>query len=266
MTDNPGEFTVNIADIVVKLIYPPGMVSKAFLERYDAFQASQLPQFTVTIQYGEVERPQSGIILAGDQPRREIRITAPDWRGEVDWGERAGWFVAPPTAGQAAFEMIGRVFTACLAFQSGGFMLHGAGILYQDAAYCFIGPSGSGKTTIARLSPGCQVLNDDLVLCIPSDHTWYIHSTPFSNPTQTLPVPGKGRLKAIYTLRKSQETKVEQRKPAYGLAELLANIPVMTGHPQIAQELANRCLKLITIIPVLELKFHRKSSIWNIIR
>src|SRR5207247_1225576 len=59
-----------------------------------------------------------------------------------------------------------RILTASHILESGGFLLHASGVVRAGRAYVFFGPSGSGKTTVTHLSPGDQVLSDDLTLVV----------------------------------------------------------------------------------------------------
>jgi len=160
-----------------------------------------------------------------------------------------------------------RVVCAVQVFQAGGFLFHAAGILRDGRAYVFFGPSGIGKTTISQISGEGTVLNDDLILLLPDEEHWYVHSTPYSNATQIAPLAGQfAPLGGMYRLVQDQEVFLENSTPGHTLAEIIANIPVISTDPARSTELITRCQKLLASTPVFRLHFRKDNSFWQVVK
>lgn len=157
-----------------------------------------------------------------------------------------------------------RVIYALQAFHSGGLLFHGAGIVRAGSALLFFGHSGSGKTTVARLSPNDRILNDDLVLIMPTAHGWTVHATPFWNPTQVgPPAPGYAHLAALLRLVQAKDVLLDPMRPAQALAEVISCVPVMAVDESLTYELLQRTLRLLEHVPAYRLHFLPDASFWS---
>ena len=125
-------------------------------------------------------------------------------------------------------EYIIRIASAIWFFEKGGVLFHGAAMVRNGQAYLFTGHSGAGKTTVCRVTKDAQILNDDLVALKKSPEGWEVWATPFTNPTQNEPNPGKGLLKNILKLHQAKEHRIEHQEPAIALADLITHIPVVS--------------------------------------
>ncbi len=163
-----------------------------------------------------------------------------------------------------------RVAAALLAFEAGGLLFHGAGVLTHPSGsqkgptvQLFFGPSGSGKTTTAGFAPPGQVLNDDLVVLLPDSR---VYATPFTNPSQVRPNPLCGVLGGLYRLVKDDVVFAQPLRPALALAVLLGCVPVISADPQRAAALVGRVETLLQSVPVYDLHFRRDPSFWAALR
>lgn len=77
-----------------------------------------------------------------------------------------------------------KLLISLLTVKKGGIPLHCSAVSHKKiGGILFTGRSGAGKTTSAELmSRSCTVFNDEFNTLIPRNNTWYIHSTPFTNP------------------------------------------------------------------------------------
>jgi len=170
-----------------------------------------------------------------------------------------------PDAGFQYIELFFRVVTAIRIFSLGGLMLHAAGIVRDQLGYIFTGYSGAGKTTVCRLSDGCKVLNDDMVILCPEESGWQISATPFTNPTQVRPGSGSAPLYQILFLRQDKNHHLEDIPNSNAVAELLTHIPVISHSPQHTSLLVGRCVDIIRKMPAKELHFLPDNGFWKLL-
>jgi hypothetical protein len=132
----------------------------------------------------------------------------------------------------------------------------------------FFGHSGSGKTTVARLSSDAVVLNDDLLLLMPSEHRqgWTVYSTPFWNPTQVSPAGSlSAPLADMFRLVQDQTVYQEEMEPGQALAELVTSVPVIPADPTRLVSLLERGNRLVSSVPIFKLHFLPDASFWDVI-
>jgi hypothetical protein len=173
-----------------------------------------------------------------------------------------------------------RVVYALLAFQAGGFLFHGAGIIHHQKGYLFFGHSGAGKTTVSRLSSGDQIINDDLVILMPPEYSpgleneqpggekstnWSIHSTPFWNPSQVKPSQLSCDLAAMFHLVKDKEVFLEPLRKAQAFAELVAGVRIIPLDVHQGINVLDRIERLQKQVPVYNLHFLPNASFWKLI-
>lgn len=170
-----------------------------------------------------------------------------------------------PNVGFQYIELFFRVVTAIRIFSLGGLMIHAAGIVRDQHGYIFTGYSGAGKTTVCRLSEGCTVLNDDMVILNPTESGWKISATPFTNPTQVLPGAGNAPLHQILFLKQDQNHHLEDVPNSKAVAELLTHVPVISHSPQLTSSLVSRCMDIIQKTEVKELYFLPDKGFWDLL-
>lgn len=197
-----------------------------------------------------------------DFPGGGLRWEAPGCRGELAPGGREGALTLSPDRPLEACDHFLRLACALLAEAQGGLLFHAAGVVRQGRAYLFYGPSGSGKTTVARLSAGCRVLNDDLLILLPAGAGWEAHATPFWNPSQVPPTPGSAPVRGLYRLVQDRTVYLERAGHGLALAELLACVPVLPLDPARAPALLDRCRRLLESLPAWRLHFLPEPSFW----
>lgn len=69
--------------------------------------------------------------------------------------------------------------TLCYEHQIKSCFIHGCGLIHKHRPFLFVGPHGSGKTALGRLSKGC-VMHDDQMLLKVSEDRIYINSPPLA--------------------------------------------------------------------------------------
>lgn len=148
----------------------------------------------------------------------------------------------------------------------GGMMFHAAGIAVSDqAGYVFFGPSGSGKTTMCGLSsPRFRVLCDEVIAIRMLDAEVRLYGTPFNGAwgdSLAEDVP----LKEMFYLRQAPHfRRVPLREPA-ALHVLLESAVVYHQSTEYLSQLLDALLTLMHRVPVTQLEFLPKESVWETI-
>jgi hypothetical protein len=159
-----------------------------------------------------------------------------------------------------------RLIYGLLAVRADGLLFHSAGIVRHGHAFLFFGHSGSGKTTVSRLSSGDTVLNDDLVLLLPGEHTWTVHATPFWNMTQVgPPLPGSAPLGAMLRLVQARHVAVEAISQAHALAEVLSCVPGLVSDTTSSKRMLAIGMRLLQTAHVWRLHFLPDASFWSVV-
>jgi len=233
-----------------------------FIQFYDGFIVNRAADFSVEIEVRPGNELRIGeVIFDGDI----ILLTAKGYEGRIELSNYSGKLNlsgADPFIGADYFL---RVAAAALAYQHGGLMVHAAGIAREKAAYLFVGKSGIGKTTVARNSPTGSVLNDDLLFLQPQENYWLVFSAPFYNQTQVKPTSNQAMLKGIYFLVQDKKVYLEEINQTSAVAELLANVPVLSQNSQMLSEIFSRCNRIVNAVHPYRLHFLPDDSFWKVV-
>ncbi|GAB4581997.1 MAG: hypothetical protein Fur0022_47490 [Anaerolineales bacterium] len=237
-------------------------------KRYARFLASRLeaiPPFCISLLPGQSTLPYPENKLPAFTEQKVI-FTPPGWEGEIDLPAQTGWMRPGSAFILEEVDYFLRVVTSLQAFRTGGLLFHAAGIVRAEKAYAFLGHSGAGKTTISRLSGEEHVMNDDLILLYPTSPGWSVYSTPFFNPKQVTPCSVfQAPLAGLYCLAKDSQVYLEKVSSGQALAEIIANIPIISANRHTTVELLTRCQTLLTEVPMYRLHFRKDASFWGVI-
>ena len=266
----PPLVSINIAGLVTSVTCQQQEIIHALERRYEGFTSVESPDFNLEIIISAEKPHPIAPQIHGAFPRawfqgQIVRLDAPGYEAQLDLASCRGQL---QLATQPAIDEVDyclRVIYALLLFEAGGFLFHGAGIVRGGEAYVFFGHSGSGKTTVARLSIGDQVLNDDLVAIIPEDGGWVVHATPFWNPTQVQPAPNRATLTAFYRLVQDKQVYLEAISEAAAQAEVLTCIPIVTTDPRRNLTILTRLAEILKVAPCYRLHFLPDASFWDVI-
>ncbi|HEY1013906.1 MAG TPA: hypothetical protein VGE07_14440 [Herpetosiphonaceae bacterium] len=255
-----------VAGIPIELRCGDGALAGLLRERYADFPAAGPPRLAATISLAGAARElptlDQGISFAGGV----ARCAAPGY---------AGWIDA--AAGEAGLDLSSRypaedcdyfvrMIYALLLFDAGGLLFHAAGLERGGRGYVFWGHSGSGKTTVARVSRGARVLNDDLVALLPVAGRWQVHATPFWNPSQVRPAgAASSPLAALCRLVQAPAVALEPMSPGQAVAEISASAPVISLDPGRLPTLLGRARRLAAEAPVWRLLFLPDDSFWPLL-
>lgn len=190
---------------------------------------------------------------------------APGIQGWVDPSQPAASLTLVSRQPQAEAEYFLRAACTLFSFENEGLLFHAAGVVQNEKAYLFFGHSGSGKSTVASFSPQGAVLNDDLVLLMPVEGTWWAYPTPFWNapaaPDPAPPAPVVG----LYRLIQDRDVFLEDLRQGVAISEMLSNAPLVSADPDRSHRLIQRCQQILAQVPAFFLHFQPNASFWQVI-
>lgn len=190
---------------------------------------------------------------------------APGFQGYVDPAAGLGSLTLRCQHPETELDYFLRVICALLAFETGGALFHAAAILRGRRGFAFFGHSGSGKSTVARLSAQDVVLNDDLVVLMPEGDAWQVHATPFWNHYDGQLPAAPAPLAGLFRLVQDREVFLERMDLAYGAAEMIASLPVVSADRARGEQLILRCQSILERVPAYRLHFIRDASFWPMV-
>ena len=107
------------------------------------------------------------------------------------------------------------------------FLLHSAGVMFENKIFIFSGESGAGKTTTAKNFISAKngiILNDDTMLIETHDSKCsYAYSVPYKSTSDLIPTNGMGEINTVFIIEKSNYTRVENLSLQNKLEFLLCN-------------------------------------------
>jgi hypothetical protein len=260
------DLTLNIGKLSVLLrLDNPGLETLLRRRYWDFLGVPKGRPLVCNITFEPVDRPLT-------KPEGALRFSAggaffehPDYQGTINVESGSAHLALRAVEPISGVETFLRIAFMLLAYQAGGMLFHGAGIRSEGKGYLFFGPSGSGKTTIARLSSPRTVLNDDLVLLLPTREGWVIQGTPFTNPSQVRPKPASAPLTCAFRLQKSTENRLEILTGGVGLAEIFACIPVLPRDSSRSKVLMGRSQDMLQSTRLYRLSFQKNATFWPLI-
>ena len=185
--------------------------------------------------------------------------------GKIRYKEFIAEYQISPARSMQEVDHIIRIASAFWVFESGGILVHGAALVRNGNGYLFTGHSGAGKSTVCKVTKDGLVLNDDLVILKESEFGWEVWATPFTNPKQNIPNPGKAKLKAIINLEQAKRHRVILENEAISLADLITHIPVVSSCPENTQNLMDQCHNILNKVKAYRLYFLPDDQFWPLI-
>ena len=260
--DRKSNLRIEIGGIAVGIHSEQVDLLKEYHHYYDPFTSMITPAIEIEFHVSGNEETwnqelvlQNGIILLN------TRAVG----GEIDCDRKKNYVTLNTNSLFETIDYLLRATFALLAFREGGLIIHAAGLKKREFGYLFMGHSGAGKSTVARFSGDALVLNDDLVMILPSELGWIVHGTPFWNPTQARPNPCSALLMGIYALVQDTGVYIEQISHGIALAELITNVPVLTQSADLSMQVMDRCDEIIQQVQPVRLHFLPDDSFWHLI-
>lgn len=262
----PPSCTVRIGPLAFEIRSTVAGVIDSLMARYPGFIVAPVCEPDMRLEVfvtGSLRPPGS----PDPQVKREgdrLLFSAPGFQADLadDGGARLELSAVIPVL---EVDFFLRLVAGILALRRDGILMHTAAVVRDGWAYLFFGHSGSGKTTASRLSAPRQVLNDDLVLLLPEDGGWAAYGTPFTNPTQVPPTPGRALLDGLYRLVQDPRVYIRPISRAVLLAELLSCVPILAIMPQETQHVVRIESDVIQKVRGGYLHFRKDPDFWDVI-
>lgn len=261
-----------IAGICVRVACDDHRVSELLRRRYRDFLSNGQPYMQAVVRLSD--RPGKSSLLNAQIEFQDgvLQFAASGYQGIIDASAGRAELQLSSLRPVEEVEYFLRILYAVAAYENGGLLFHAAGVVKKGRAYLFFGHSGAGKTTAARLSQKFLVLNDDLLLLLPSPASsqdqlaWSAYATPFWNPSQVRPAAASAPIAGLYRLVQDTQVYLEPMSKAQALAESIANLPVIPDDPGRNGGLIGRALSLLNAAPAYRLHFLPDDSFWNVIK
>ena len=256
---------LSVGGIVVELTSDDDGLIKGLCQEYKQFSTDAKAQFSAQItiekdwEYENFRDPDQYFIDG------VLHIDGGTFRGVVYGSRDYGELTVSENISPQEIEYYLRAIYAVLGFKAGGVMLHAAGIVRDERAYLFFGHSGSGKTTVTKLSHKYRVLNDDLLLLLPSGGEWFVYATPFWNAEHNKDNAKDATLNKMFRLVQDEKDYIVRMDRGIAIAEIISNVPVIPANQSWGNELLYRCEKIVDAVEVYWLHFRKTDSFWEII-
>jgi hypothetical protein len=182
-----------------------------------------------------------------------LAVDGVDFHGAFDTHARRGLIRQPLAA--APFETFLAAVCAWRLLESGGFLLHAAGIEDDAGAAVFFGPSGSGKSTVARLV-GRGVISDEVVAVTPEAGGYRVSGVPWRGRRRSAP------LAALYALRHAAATRFLRLRPGPAVGRLLGSVLFASADGAAVGRFLDTAAGLLASVPCWEMGFTPDRSFW----
>jgi hypothetical protein len=151
-------------------------------------------------------------------------------------------------------ENVLRILVADSAVNSGGLLMHSAGLVLNGEALIFCGHSGAGKTTLARKAHACgvPVLSDDLNLLLPTPMGYQAFPVPFAGEFSAQTVVGGAPgfpLAGLYFLRQGEALALETLTRSQAVARIIGASPFVNRDVDRFDVVTANAVRLVAAVP-----------------
>lgn len=202
-----------------------------------------------------------------------VRLAGIAIAARLDWRPALAGALWTPDGGEelfaGIFENFFRVLAAYRLLETGGAILHSAGVVRGGGAFLFLGRSGAGKTTISRLSEarGATVLSDDMNALVLDGGRPAVAALPFTGDLGDRgSAPSRHPLHALVRLEKAAEDGLLPLSRAEAAACLFACSPFVNADPHRREALFGNLLELADAAAGgWALRFSLAGGFWSIL-
>jgi hypothetical protein len=156
-----------------------------------------------------------------------------------------------------------RALVSVVLIKRSGFLVHSSGVVDKGKAYLFLGPSGSGKTTVARLSNGRDILNDEAIAFTRKNDQWQAFATPFYGDFGRQDSNCNAPIEAMFFLKKGSGFSHRKLNRKEAIVRMLHQIMITSPNLKNFEYIFGMQCDLFASIPTYELEFKPSASIWR---
>lgn len=227
--------------------------------RYAGFLSGAVPEIALQVEVtapapGSARARRSGPFARIAGEGETLAIEGAGFRGAFDERSGQGWISQPRDP--APLETFLTAIYAGRLLRDGGFFLHAAALIRQEAAHVFFGPSGSGKTTVARLA-GAGVITDEIAAIRRDGAGYRVWGVPWRGTRRSAPLAG------LYRLRKARAVSFGPLSPAGAVRRLLPSVLFPRADSCDVDRFLEIAGHLVSRVPCYEMRFSPDPGFWR---
>jgi len=216
MPENKNEFRLEVGNAVIGIICPSEEFALSFEDYFGTQTSDRKPDITLELELllheNEILLPDSLFTTKKvkgteiDIAEGLVRIEPGNSNNNYKLFVKRGLTLGLSTR---VFEQLlyQAFYTCCRIRDDDSILIHCSGVINRGSGYIFTGPSGAGKSTIASLSDGYHILNDEICLLEFKNSGVKLHSTPFNGYYKNKK-SGMAHLKYIFLIAHGKEHRI----------------------------------------------------------
>lgn len=184
-----------------------------------------------------------------------------DFTAEWFPAEKTGRAVIDPS--EYTLDTFMRAWFSTMLLNSGGALIHSAGLAKNRRGYLFIGPSGSGKTTLSGARGDGELLSDELVAVRKTGDGYVAYGTPFMGE---LGIGGKNigaALKNFFIVNHDAPAGRFPVGQAEAAAELWGTLMCFDRRSARMKSAMDFCSEMAAALPCEKFSFDLSQNLWD---
>lgn len=272
------QYRLRVGEVVIALDCPDGDYAASVAAYFGSPSDSAEPTLHLNLKlvpHGDHPRIPNSLILDKRLRGDEFDIAEGLIHGRYDRGGGRGEL---HVKNALTSGLLTRVFEQILyqAWHSGrtrlGYdacLVHSAGVIHGGRGFLFVGPSEAGKSTIANLSRGRTVLNDEMNLVEFRPDGPHLLGTPFNGHYRDKQ-PGAAPLAAVLLLAHGPHHALEPVGAAEAAGAIASQITPPVGLDEVADastrlQMLETGMRLVQAAPVRRLVFLPDAGFWPLL-
>lgn len=226
--------------------------------RYAPFLAKPGRGLALAVSEGPNRREPFRPYVEGGAGRLELRRG--DFSAEIFRKTGQGEACAAPN--EQCLDAFLRSLISWNLLETGGLMLHSAGLVLGGKAYIFPGKSGAGKSTLSRLAleAGAEVISDEINLLRPGPRGWRAYGSPFWGEMRAGGRQASWPLGGLFLLKKAGAASLLPCRGGEAFRVLLRCLVNFSRSAEVSAAALLATGRLLTATPVRKLAFARDNT------
>jgi hypothetical protein len=255
---------VEIGGIPISLSTSDKVFFELLVRRYAGFLSRSQTEFQLEFEIVEARQATDDDV--------QVRRDGADWqitRGDflARWNAHTGAGFVRQNANPYSLDAVLRILHSLILAEQGGFLLHAASGICDDAAYLFSGVSGAGKTTMTRLAPSeVTLLSDEISYVRRLEDGYFAFGTPFAGELAKAGENCSAPIAGLFFLEKGPENRIEEMPAAEAVRRLMRNILFFAEDPVLVERLLASACDFVDRVPARKLTFYPDGRVWDFVR